>query len=96
MIIAIPVFGTRVSPLFEYASDILVARVEEHTIIEIHKEGLPKGDALKRLNQIKKLAVDTVICGGISNFSKNILNGSGITVIPWITGEALETFKLFL
>lgn len=96
MIIAIPVFGTRVSPCFEYAPDILLAKIEGETIVDIHKNSFPAGDVIRRINYIKKMAVDTVVCGGITNFSKHILSGSGISVIPWITGEANETLKLFL
>jgi predicted Fe-Mo cluster-binding NifX family protein len=96
MIIAIPVFGTRISPCFEYAPDILLAKVEGDTIVDIHKNSFPEGDAIRKVNYIKKRAVNTVVCGGISNFSKHILSGSGITVIPWITGEAYEILNLFL
>jgi predicted Fe-Mo cluster-binding NifX family protein len=96
MKIAIPIFGTRVSPCFEYAAQILVATVERNAVLNIQNILFADSDPIKQVASIKKLSVDKIICGGISNFTQQLLLGNGITVAPGITGEVEDVLKLFL
>jgi|WetSurMetagenome_2_1015567.scaffolds.fasta_scaffold09491_6 predicted Fe-Mo cluster-binding NifX family protein len=96
MKIAIPVFGTRVSPCFEYAPYILVATVERNSVLDIQNILFTAGDPIKQVVFFIKMGVDKIICGGISNFSQQLLVRNGITVLPGVTGEADDALKLYL
>ena len=68
MRIAIPLFGTRVSPRMEYAQEILL--VDQENPGEISKERIPIGHwhPLERSDRLVGLGVDVLICGGIGGF----------------------------
>jgi predicted Fe-Mo cluster-binding NifX family protein len=96
MKIAIPVFGSRVSPCFEYALNILVATVERNAVLYIENILFAANDPVRKVVSIRKMGVEKIICGGISNFTQQLLLGNGITVVPGVTGEADDALKLFL
>jgi predicted Fe-Mo cluster-binding NifX family protein len=96
MKIAIPLFGTRVSPNFDHAQTALLVNIEGGIVTTTRELSLGPYEALPRAAQIKSLGVDLVICGGISNFLQNLLEKQNIRVIPWITGEAQRALDLFL
>lgn len=96
MKIAIPLFGSRVSPRFDCAQRILLVMVEDKKVVEKKEIWVGRWNPLQRITRLTELGIDTVICGGISNFSVRMLISNGIRVISWITGEAEEAIKLLL
>ena len=95
--IAIPTFGTRVSPRFDCAQAVLV--------VTIDKEGKPSDrDGLKasnwasheRIQRLLEQGVDTVICGSIDRWSAMSLQSSGVTVYGWVTGEVEDALAALL
>jgi predicted Fe-Mo cluster-binding NifX family protein len=96
MKIAIPLFGSRVSPRFDCAQRILLVIVENKKVVEKKEIWVARWNPLQRITRLTELGIDTVICGGISNFSVRMLISNGMRVISWITGEVEEAIKLFL
>jgi predicted Fe-Mo cluster-binding NifX family protein len=96
MKIAIPLFGTRVSPNFDHAQTALLVGIEKGSVITMNELSLGPFEPLMRATQIKSLDIDVVICGGVSNFLQNLLQEQNIRVIPWITGEAQKALELFM
>lgn len=96
MKVAIPLFGSRVSPRFNYAQRILLVTVEDNEVVEKKEVWAGRWNLLQRVIRLTELGIDTVICGGISNFSIRLLASNGIRVVSWITGEAEEAIKLLL
>ena len=96
MKIAIPLFGSRVSPRFDCARRILLVTVEDNEVVEKKEVWAGRWNLLQRVIRLTELGIDTVICGGISNFSVRLLTSNGIRVVSWITGEAEEAIKLLL
>ena len=93
MRIAVPLFGTRVSPRFDCAMTFLVAGVDEGEIVErsqIAAEGRTPRD---RVAWLLALGVDTMICGGIDMHSAQLLDLNGITAYSWVTGEAEDALR---
>ncbi len=96
MRVAIPVFGKRISPRFDFAPYFGLVDIKDKKIIEnktIYSEGWGNID---RVAKLKDLNVDTLICGGLPDYLLGILQNSGIRVIPWIAGNADEALSLFL
>jgi predicted Fe-Mo cluster-binding NifX family protein len=97
MRIAIPLFGTRISPRFDGASDVMLVwcGCPQDRPLRRHVVTLEGTDVIERIHQLAGLAVDLVICGGISNEESARLHAAGIDVIPWVTGDVREVLKLF-
>jgi len=93
MIIAMPLFGSEVSPRFDCAGQFLIARVEEGRIVDLKQIGMEESNPVHRARRLVDRKVNKLICGGIDSFCTRILNGMGIQVIPWVTGDARKALE---
>jgi predicted Fe-Mo cluster-binding NifX family protein len=96
MKIALPIFGSRISPRFDYASFFLIVTVEEGKIIDRTEISVSDADCWRRIEAIRELGVESLICGGIDENSARILENHKIQLIPWIAGEVENTLKNYL
>jgi predicted Fe-Mo cluster-binding NifX family protein len=96
MKVAIPIFGPRVSPRFDYAPGLLLFDLEAGRVVGSEKFSLQDWDRFQRLQKLRELGVQTLICGGIDGNSAQILSDYGIRVIAWVAGEADEAMRCFL
>jgi predicted Fe-Mo cluster-binding NifX family protein len=96
MKIAIPTFGTRVSPRFDCAQAVLIVNVEEGESAE-HEELMASGWAPhERINKLLELGVDTIVCGGIDAWSAESLQSAGVTIYGWVAGEIDDVLAALL
>lgn len=96
MKVAMPVFGTRVSPHFDYAPCINVFTLDNGRKVQERSEIVTTNwPPIKRVEHISGLGVGVVICGGISWFSERMLISRGIKVYSWVTGEAEHAINTF-
>jgi predicted Fe-Mo cluster-binding NifX family protein len=100
MRLAIPTFGSRISPRFDCAHKILLVDIKGGKLVG-RKEidvGLDVSQwyPLSHVNRLYKLKTDMVICGGICNRDYYGLSNDGIGVIPLVFGEVEEVLKAFL
>jgi len=96
MKVAIPLFNNRVSPRFEYAPALLLARVEDNRVVEKKELSLAEHDFFRRCALIKKLGVDTLICGGINGFTIRLLDWRNVQVVSPIAGDVEDVLQRFL
>lgn len=96
MKVAIPMFNSRVSPSFDFASNVLVATVENKSVLHKEKCSLINLNPIRRSALLRQQGVNVLICGGISDFTARLLMGNGIKVIPMVTGEAEEVLGRFV
>ena len=96
MKIAIPMFDSRVSPRFDFASKVLIATIEGGRVVDRKEYSLNNLNLIRRSALLKEQEVNVLICGGISNFSMRLLMGNGIEVIPMVPGEVEEILTLFI
>ncbi len=94
--IAIPLFGTRISPHFTYADMALLVDIENGEVAQSREIALGQADELQRIQYLKSLEINTLICGGISNIAERMLAEQAIDVISWVTGEARDALELFI
>jgi len=94
--VAIPMFNSRVSPSFDFASNVLVATVENGKILDKEKYSLINLNPIRRSALLKDQGVNVLICGGVSNFTGRLLMSNGIEVIPMVSGEAEEVLNHFV
>jgi predicted Fe-Mo cluster-binding NifX family protein len=96
MKIAIPTFGTRVSPRFDCAQAVLIVSVDDGESTR-REELVASGWAPhERINKLLELGVDTVICGGIDSWSTESLQSAGVTIYGWVAGEIEDVLAALL
>jgi len=96
MKIAIPLFEKRISPYFDYAPAVLIARIENGAVVERLEAPLVGHDARQRIEYVKNCDIDLLICGGITNQAHAQIETAGIKIIPWVSGEAEKALELYL
>lgn len=94
--IGIPVYRSRVAPVFDFSDRVLVVTSEDNrelrrTVLDL--KGLPPTD---RVSVLARVGVTTLICAGISELSQLMLDSSGIRVFRGIAGQVEEVFAAFL
>jgi len=94
--VAIPLFGTRISPHFTYAEMALLVDIESDVVSQLREIALGPADELQRVQYLKGLEVDTLICGGISRIAECMFAEQAVHVISWVTGEARDALEQFL
>jgi predicted Fe-Mo cluster-binding NifX family protein len=94
--LAIPNFGQRVSPRFDYAESLQLVSIEESKIKNRETIKLLVHSNLERLNIVTRLNPDVLICDGISDLSREKLNDSKIKVIAWVHGEIDEILEKYM
>jgi predicted Fe-Mo cluster-binding NifX family protein len=51
---------------------------------------------LEKVHLLVKEGVQVLICGGLTESHTNMLQGSGIRVIPWVQGEIEDVLTRFV
>jgi predicted Fe-Mo cluster-binding NifX family protein len=96
MKLAIPLFGTRISPRFDCAQELLMFTIEDGKIIKKDKLLWRGVNLYERIAELGKLGVNMVICGALDGFSHTLLRQRGIRVYSWVTGNAEKIVEIFL
>ena len=96
MKVAIPLFGSRISPRFDFSPEIWIVTVESGRVVSQEKFPMTHLDLPQRLDQLTLRGVNKVICGGIDGFCLNQLGTRGIEVLENVVGDAGIAFNLFL
>ncbi len=96
MKIAVPRFGERIAPCFEYSATIAIFIIHRKKIVDQVDFVLQSTQALDRIRLLKDQAVDVLICGGIENRFEDVVKANGIRVISWVVGDATTLIDEFL
>ncbi len=96
MKIAIPIFGSRVSPRCMFASDMIVARIKHG---KVQSSDLCAVEGMSEeifLDQLVDLNVNVFICGGAGKEFIEEAEASGIRVINNVAGEVDDVLKAYI
>ena len=94
--LAIPLFGTRVSPRFDCTLQFLLLQIDNGTVLEKRRIEAGGPGREGRIQQLLSQDVTAVVCGGIDVDSLEQLQAAGVRVTSWITGEAEDALQSFL
>lgn len=96
MRLAIPIFGSRVSPRFDCSQKILLVDVQDGAVVNKNEVDASRWHPLSHIGRLYNLKPDIVICGSICNRDYYALSNHGIRIIPSVFGEVEEVIKTFL
>ncbi|MFO7986248.1 MAG: NifB/NifX family molybdenum-iron cluster-binding protein [Desulfatiglandaceae bacterium] len=94
--VGIPIFQSRVSPVFDTCTRLLLITFEQDREIERTEIYLDKLPLTERVNILRQLDVTVLICGGISDLLYNMLSNLKIRLITGIAGKADQVFDAFI
>ena len=96
MKVAIPIWDGRVSPVFDVAQELLVAKIESDRKLHRTQQRLPDTGLVERVDRVNELGIDVLICGAISHPLEEMLSAKGVRVIPWICGPVEAVLQAFI
>lgn len=97
MKIGLPIWGQRLSPVLDFAHQLLVVEVKNGVVAQrrYHKMN-PRLPAISQATVLADLQISMLICGSISLDLANLIRPCGIRIIPFITGEVEEILRAYL
>ncbi len=95
-IIALSVFGDRISSRLDVAEKVMIVKVENNSVKTKELRLLDNMDTLKKLDALVLLNPDILICGGITELCKRKLSNNKIKVISWVQGDIEHVLNLYL
>ena len=93
--IAIPVFQSRVSPVFDCCSRVVLIDLEQNREIKRIEITCQNLSVFERVNLLNESGVSLVICAGISQSFHDQLVAADISTIPGIVGQVDEVLSAF-
>lgn len=96
MRIALPIWESRISPVFDTAGSLLVVEVSDTEEVGRTEERLNEPFPPQRAARLVQLGVDVLICGAISRPLLCMVTGYGIQVVPFVSGDADEILSAYL
>ena len=94
--IAIPVFGSRVSPRLDYTESLQLVKIENGAIQNKEIVKLLSLSRFEKINMLVRIHPTVIICDGVSDLSYEKLITNNIKVFPWIHGEVDAVIDKYL
>jgi len=83
----IPVFKNRVSPVFDWCSNLLVVEIQSGREVGRSRVAATDTDPVHQADQLVELGVGMVVCGGIGEVLLGLIEANHIRVIPGVSGD---------
>ena len=93
---AIALFGSRISPRFDCAQDFMLITSSESAVTGQHTETIRDQMPIMKIRRLADLKVDTLICGGIDESSRDQLRSYGIKIIANMKGKVDEAVSCYV
>jgi predicted Fe-Mo cluster-binding NifX family protein len=95
MRLAVAIWDSEVSPVFDFAHRIMVVDCDEECRKRRYRYQLPDESMTSRAERLRELGVNVLICGAISNALAEMVKGLDITLIPWKCGLIEEVLLAY-
>ena len=96
MKIAIPIWNDKISPVLDTALRLLIVELDGGREVSRVEIFLDEQDLSRKCLRIQRLGIDVLICGAISRTFSRTLMGSGVNIIPGISGPAEDVLQASL
>ena len=94
--VAIPILDDEIAPCFEVAHCFIIAEIGEGGRLSKSVRKCGGCEGYGRIRFLIDEKIDVLICGGIKQFYRDLLNISGIAIIPDIVGSAETALANYL
>jgi len=95
MRVALPVFRSRVSPVFDFSTRALIVELDQGKEMRRQEMDVAGMSPRTRIEMLKKAGVDILICAGLSVPLHNMLMMAGVKVVPGIVGEVDDVIRAY-
>ncbi len=96
MIVAFSVWNGRISPVFDVSQRLVVLDIDDGQIVSRLDEQDLIEDPLLKVARLKQINVGILVCGAVSRHLSDMLESSGIRIIPFIAGDAEDVIQAFM
>lgn len=96
MKVAVAAWEGRVSPVFDTAQHVLLYEIVGHDILAGGETPLSDQDPTRRVQQLKDLGVETLICGAVSRPVAAMVRMAGLHLTPFIVGPVDEVLNAYV
>jgi predicted Fe-Mo cluster-binding NifX family protein len=94
--VAVCTWDGRISPVFDVCKGALILSVQGGVVVARSRESLETPTPSCKLERLRALGVDTLICGAVSEPLRRELTAGGIRVVAFVAGEVEEVVASFL
>lgn len=95
-LIALPVFQERISPLMDVSDRYAIFEASEGTVRHKIDISLNAESELQRVEKLKEIGVNTIICGAVSGCIARVIDEKGIRLISMVYGPVEEIITHYL
>ena len=96
MKVALTVWENRISPLFDCARMLLIVDITNQIETGRYFEPFHCESPSSRAAKLSDLSVQVLICGAVSDLFANMIETSGIKIIPFVAGAVDEVIDAYL
>jgi predicted Fe-Mo cluster-binding NifX family protein len=96
MKVAMTAWEDRISPVFDTARQVTFFEVAGHQAKAGGEMLLGDEEPTRRIQRLKDVGVDTLICGAISQPLAASVQVAGIRLIPFVAGPVVDVLKAYL
>ena len=96
MKVAVTVWENRISPLFDATQTLLIADIHNRVVTEKHLVPFDGLSPFSRAATLERLGINTLICGGVSDFFANLIEARNIRIIPFVAGCVDQVIEAYL
>lgn len=96
MNVAIPIWQNRVSPVFDVAGEVVVARIRNGRLETSRQVPIAAPGPQARTEALQEAGVDVLICGAISSSMERAICAAGIEVISQTCGQVQAVLAAYL
>lgn len=96
MKVAIPVWQSRVSPVFDAAQWLYVFEIRDGKEVSRTQQPIWGLSASGRVNRLNELGVNVLLCGAISRPLADMIATADIKVVPWLAGDINEVLGWYM
>jgi predicted Fe-Mo cluster-binding NifX family protein len=83
----IPVFKDRVSPVFDWCSNLLLVEIQSGRVMGRSEVAVAGTNPGRQADQVVELGAGMVVCGGIGETLLGLIEANNILVIPGVSGD---------
>lgn len=95
MKVALTAWENRISPVFDSANRLLIAEVKDAKVIEQRYESFNPAMTARLPEALTNFGIEILICGAISRILSEIIQITGIQLIPFVGGNVDEVLECF-